>query len=83
MAHETTLRKVKVEGGNLKFSAAHFITYGGKCERLHGHNYGVLVEMDGRQVFRAKDEIVEATPERLETLRRFREELKELLRAPQ
>src|SRR5947208_3972640 len=47
MAHETTLRKVKVEGGNLKFSAAHFITYGGKCERLHGHNYGVLVEMEG------------------------------------
>ncbi len=47
MAQETTLRKVKVEGGNLKFSAAHFITYGGKCERLHGHNYGVLVEMEG------------------------------------
>jgi len=47
MANETTLRKVKVEGGNLKFSAAHFITYGGKCERLHGHNYGVLVEMEG------------------------------------
>ena len=40
-------RKVKVEGGNLKFSAAHFITFGGKCERLHGHNYGVLVEMEG------------------------------------
>jgi len=48
-----------------------------------GDIMGVLVEMDGRQVFRAKDEIVEATPERLETLRRFREELKELLRAPQ
>ncbi|HZS78197.1 MAG TPA: 6-carboxytetrahydropterin synthase [Ktedonobacteraceae bacterium] len=41
------LRKVKVEGGNLKFSSAHFITYGGKCERLHGHNYGVLVEAEG------------------------------------
>lgn len=41
------LRKVKIEGGDLKFSAAHFITYGGKCERLHGHNYGVLVEMEG------------------------------------
>src|SRR5256884_6265536 len=47
MAHETTLRKVKVEGGNLKFSSAHFITYGGKCERLHRHNYGVLVEIEG------------------------------------
>jgi 6-pyruvoyltetrahydropterin/6-carboxytetrahydropterin synthase len=41
------LRRVKVEGGNLNFSAAHFITFGGKCERLHGHNYGVLVEMEG------------------------------------
>src|SRR5438045_5046162 len=47
MGNEQILRKVKVEGGNLKFSAAHFITYGGKCERLHGHNYGVLVEMEG------------------------------------
>ncbi|MBV9690180.1 MAG: 6-carboxytetrahydropterin synthase [Ktedonobacteraceae bacterium] len=40
-------RKVKVEGGNLKFSSAHFITYGGKCERLHGHNYRVQVEIEG------------------------------------
>ncbi len=47
MGNERTLRKVKVEGGNLKFSAAHFITYGGKCERLHGHNYGVMVEIEG------------------------------------
>lgn len=47
MRNEQILRKVKVEGGNLKFSAAHFITYGGKCERLHGHNYGVLVEIEG------------------------------------
>lgn len=47
MRNEQLLRKVKVEGGNLKFSAAHFITYGGKCERLHGHNYGVLVEIEG------------------------------------
>ena len=41
------MRKVKIEGGNLKFSSAHFITFGGKCERLHGHNYGVLVELEG------------------------------------
>jgi 6-pyruvoyl tetrahydropterin synthase/QueD family protein len=47
MTNERVLRKVKVEGGNLKFSAAHFITFGGKCERLHGHNYGVLVEVEG------------------------------------
>lgn len=47
MAGEQLLRKVRVEGGNLKFSSAHFITFGGKCERLHGHNYGVLVEIEG------------------------------------
>src|SRR5437764_12765779 len=47
MASEQVLRKVKVEGGNLKVSSAHFVTFGGKCERLHGHNYGVLVEVEG------------------------------------
>lgn len=47
MAGERMMRKVKVEGGYLKFSSAHFITYSGKCERLHGHNYGVLVEVEG------------------------------------
>lgn len=30
------------------FSAAHFITFGGDiCERLHGHNYRVAVEVEG------------------------------------
>ncbi len=47
MPSERIMRKVKVEGGSLDFSSAHFITYGGKCERLHGHNYGVLVEIEG------------------------------------
>lgn len=47
MSIERVSRKVKVVGGNLKFSAAHFITFGGKCERLHGHNYGVQVEIEG------------------------------------
>lgn len=47
MADRRLMRKVKVEGGYLNFSAAHFITYSGKCERLHGHNYGVLVEVEG------------------------------------
>ncbi len=46
-----------------------------------GEVLGVLVEKDGRQVFQAKSEIVEATPERLETLRRFREDLEQLLTA--
>ncbi|HEX4206388.1 MAG TPA: 6-pyruvoyl tetrahydropterin synthase family protein [Ktedonobacteraceae bacterium] len=47
MSGKRITRRVKVEGGYLKFSAAHFITYSGTCERLHGHNYKVLVEMEG------------------------------------
>ena len=39
--------RVVVEQGNLGFSAAHFISFGGKCERLHGHNYAVSVELEG------------------------------------
>lgn len=39
--------KVIVEKGNLRFNAAHFITFGGKCERLHGHNYAVSVTLEG------------------------------------
>ena len=46
-----------------------------------GEAIGVLVERDGRQVFQAKSDIVEATQERLDALRRFRLELEELLRA--
>jgi 6-pyruvoyltetrahydropterin/6-carboxytetrahydropterin synthase len=45
--NEPPMRKVKVEGGNLKFNAAHFITFGGGAERLHGHNYSVQVEIEG------------------------------------
>jgi 6-pyruvoyltetrahydropterin/6-carboxytetrahydropterin synthase len=39
--------KVLVERGNLEFSSAHFITFAGKCEPLHGHNYGVQVAAEG------------------------------------
>jgi 6-pyruvoyl tetrahydropterin synthase/QueD family protein len=39
--------RILIERGNLEFSAAHFITFGGKCEPLHGHNYGVRVEAEG------------------------------------
>ena len=46
-----------------------------------GEVLGVLVEKDGRHVFQAKSEVVEATPERLEALRRFREDLERLLTA--
>jgi hypothetical protein len=44
-----------------------------------GELMGVLVEKDGRQVFQAKNEIVEATSERLAALRTFRERLDQLL----
>ncbi|HZS96855.1 MAG TPA: hypothetical protein VFA40_08740 [Terriglobales bacterium] len=44
-----------------------------------GEAIGVLVEKDGRQVFQNKQEIVEATPERLQLLARFKEDLKSLL----
>lgn len=39
--------RVLVEKGYLNFSAAHFISFGGKCEHLHGHNYAVSVELEG------------------------------------
>ncbi len=46
-----------------------------------GEVMGVLVEREGRQVFQAKSEIVEATPEKLEALSRFRADLHKLLHA--
>jgi 6-pyruvoyltetrahydropterin/6-carboxytetrahydropterin synthase len=39
--------KILIEHGNLGFSSAHFITFEGACEPLHGHNYGVRVEAEG------------------------------------
>ncbi|MFZ1919355.1 MAG: hypothetical protein WAU58_17420 [Terriglobales bacterium] len=45
-----------------------------------GEAIGVLTEIQGRKVFQAKTQIVEATPERLATLERFREDLKQTLR---
>jgi 6-pyruvoyltetrahydropterin/6-carboxytetrahydropterin synthase len=42
-----TNRKIQIAQGNLEFSAAHFITYEGICEPLHGHNYTVQVELEG------------------------------------
>ncbi|MBI4514564.1 MAG: 6-carboxytetrahydropterin synthase [Deltaproteobacteria bacterium] len=40
--------KVHVTKDYLKFSAAHFIAYPGFREKLHGHNYRVSVEVQGR-----------------------------------
>ena len=44
-----------------------------------GEVMGVLTELDGRKVFQAKSEVVEATPERLEALRKFGEDLSTVL----
>jgi hypothetical protein len=46
-----------------------------------GEVLGVLVVKDGKQVFQAKSEIVEATPERLTTLEKFKTELEQLMTA--
>jgi 6-pyruvoyltetrahydropterin/6-carboxytetrahydropterin synthase len=37
--------EVRVE--NIRFDAAHFATYGGNCEPLHGHSYEVAAEVQG------------------------------------
>lgn len=40
--------EVRVTKDSLVFSAAHFITYAGSlCERLHGHNYRLAVDVAG------------------------------------
>ena len=48
-----------------------------------GEVMGVLTEREGRPVFQAKTEIVEATAERLEVLEKFRKDLMALLHSPQ
>lgn len=42
-----TSRKVSVERNRLRFAAAHMATFHGDCEPLHGHNYDVIVELEG------------------------------------
>ncbi len=32
---------------NMRFSAAHFIPSHMKCSRLHGHDYGIIVNVEG------------------------------------
>ncbi len=46
-----------------------------------GEVMGVLTEREGRKIFQAKTEIVEATAERLEALQKFHDALLELLHA--
>ena len=38
---------VRIAKAEHVFSAAHFITFDGQCERLHGHNYHVSAELHG------------------------------------
>ena len=40
-------RKVTVERNRLRFAAAHMATFSGDCEPLHGHNYDVMIELEG------------------------------------
>ncbi len=32
---------------NIKFAASHFIPFQGKCSRLHGHDYGIRLKVEG------------------------------------
>src|ERR1700726_1626032 len=45
-----------------------------------GEVMGVLTEREGRKIFQAKTEIVEATPERLRLLLKFRQDLAKSMR---
>lgn len=40
-------RRVSVERNRLHFAAAHMATFAGECEPLHGHNYQLIIELDG------------------------------------
>jgi hypothetical protein len=44
-----------------------------------GESLGPLVERGGRRVFVHKDEAIEATPERIAVLERFKADLKAIL----
>ena len=39
--------KIVISRGEHQFASAHFLVDMGKCERLHGHNYNVRVELGG------------------------------------
>jgi len=39
--------RVTVERNRLRFAAAHMATFGGDCEPLHGHNYDLIIELEG------------------------------------
>jgi len=39
--------RIVLEHQTLRFAAAHFTTFAGECEPLHGHNYALTVEIEG------------------------------------
>lgn len=39
--------RIVLERQTLRFAAAHFTTFAGECEPLHGHNYALTVEIEG------------------------------------
>ncbi|MCH7483519.1 MAG: 6-carboxytetrahydropterin synthase [Chloroflexi bacterium] len=39
--------RIILEHQTLRFAAAHFTTFAGECEPLHGHNYALTVEIEG------------------------------------
>ena len=41
------MKQVSVKVSGVDFSAGHFVSEGGKCERLHGHNYQVMIHIVG------------------------------------
>lgn len=41
------MRQIDVYGPHLRFSAAHFTTFGDQSEPLHGHNYAVSARLRG------------------------------------
>jgi 6-pyruvoyltetrahydropterin/6-carboxytetrahydropterin synthase len=47
VADPTRRFAVDVHPGDLHFNAAHFITFDGTCENLHGHNFHVRIRAEG------------------------------------
>ncbi len=43
----TTETKIRISRGEHQFASAHFLIDMNQCERLHGHNYAVTVELGG------------------------------------
>lgn len=39
--------RIEITKDYLGFASAHFITFKGRCERLHGHNYRAWFEVEG------------------------------------